>query len=158
MTDVVEVLVNGGAANPGPPLGPVLGPLGVNVKAVVDEINKATAEYEGIQVPVRIAVESDKSFTISVGTPPTTALLKQEAGIEKGSSDPSTHTVADLRMEQVVKVARMKRNDLLSYEFRDAVKEVLGTCLSLGITVDGKSPKQVQQAVASGEYDQILSE
>jgi len=158
MTGVVEVLVSGGAANPGPPLGPVLGPLGVNVKAVVDEINKATAEYKGIQVPVKIMVESDKSFTVAVGTPPTTALLKQEAGIEKGSGEPGKQTVADLKMEQLVNVARMKRDNLLSYELKNAISEVLGTCLSLGITVDGKSPREVQQAVSSGEYDQLLSE
>ncbi|HIH69568.1 50S ribosomal protein L11 [Methermicoccus shengliensis] len=158
MAEVVEVLVSGGAANPGPPLGPALGPLGVNVKAVVDEINKVTAEYKGIQVPVRIEVEADKSFTIKVGTPPTTALLKQEMKIEKGSADPGVQKVADITMEQVVSVAKMKRGDLLSYDLRSAVKEVLGTCLSLGITVEGKDPREVQRAVSSGEYDQMLSE
>jgi len=135
-----------------------LGPLGVNVKAVVDEINKVTAEYKGIQVPVRIEVEADKSFTIKVGTPPTTALLKQEAKIEKGSSDPGMQKVGDITMEQVVSVAKMKKGDLLSYDLKGAVKEVLGTCLSLGITVEGKDPREVQRAVSSGEYDQILSE
>lgn len=158
MADIVEVLVSGGAANPGPPLGPALGPLGVNVKAVVDEINKATAEYKGIQVPVRIEVEADKSFTIKVGTPPTTALLKQEAKIEKGSADPGMQKVADITMEQVVSVAKMKRGSLLSYDLKNAVKEVLGTCLTLGITVEGKDPREVQRAVSSGEYDQILAE
>jgi len=158
MAEVVEVLVSGGAANPGPPLGPALGPLGVNVKAVVDEINKVTAEYKGIQVPVRIEVEADKSFTIKVGTPPTAALLKQEAKIEKGSADPRMQKVADITMEQVVSVAKMKRGDLLSYDLKSAVKEVLGTCLSLGITVEGKDPREVQRAVSSGEYDQMLSE
>jgi len=158
MAEVVEVLVSGGAANPGPPLGPALGPLGVNVKAVVDEINKVTAEYKGIQVPVRIEVEADKSFTIKVGTTPTTALLKKEMKIETGSADPGVQKVADITMEQVVSVAKMKRGDLLSYDLRSAVKEVLGTCLSLGITVEGKDPREVQRAVSSGEYDQMLSE
>ena len=79
MAEVVEVLVPGGKATAGPPLGPSLGPLGINVKAVVDEINKKTATFNGMQVPVRIEVDAKKAFTVTVGIPPTTALIKKEA-------------------------------------------------------------------------------
>jgi large subunit ribosomal protein L11 len=155
---VVEVLVSGGKATPGPPLGPALGPLGINVKEVVDKINELTADYDGMEVPVKIVVDEEKNFTITVGTPPTTALLKKEAGIEKGSGDAGASKIADLKFEQILKVARMKRTDMLSYDIKGAVKEVLGTCLSMGITVDGKSPKEVQKAIDAGEYDDVLKE
>lgn len=85
MAQVVEVLVEGGKASPGPPLGPAIGPLGLNVKQVVDEINKATKEFEGMQVPVKIIVEDPKkkTFRIEVGIPPTSQLIKKELGIPK---------------------------------------------------------------------------
>jgi len=69
----------------GPPLGPSLGPLGVNVKAVIDAINKETVAFKGMQVPVKITVDDKKQFTIKVGTPPTSALIKKELGVETGS-------------------------------------------------------------------------
>ena len=90
MADVVEVLVSGGKATAGPPIGPALGPLGINVKAVVDEINKKTSEFNGMQVPVTIEVDDKKGFTVTVGIPPTTALIKKEVHIEKGSPEPNT--------------------------------------------------------------------
>ena len=90
MAEVVEVLVPGGKASAGPPIGPALGPLGINVKAVVDEINKKTSEFNGMQVPVKIEVDEKKNFTVTVGIPPTTALIKKEANIEKGSAEPNT--------------------------------------------------------------------
>ena len=90
MAEVVEVLVPGGKATAGPPLGPSLGPLGINVKAVVDEINKKTATFNGMQVPVRIEVDAKKNFTVSVGVPPTTALIKKEANMRKVPQSPTS--------------------------------------------------------------------
>ena len=91
MAEVVEVLVAGGKATAGPPLGPALGPLGINVKAVVDEINKKTATFNGMQVPVKIVVDAKKNFTITVGIPPVTALIKKEAGIEEVPQSPTSN-------------------------------------------------------------------
>ncbi|MBQ4415273.1 MAG: 50S ribosomal protein L11, partial [Methanomicrobium sp.] len=96
MGEVVEVLVPGGKATAGPPLGPALGPLGINVKAVVDEINKKTAEFNGMQVPVKVEVDDKKQFTISVGVPPATSLIIKECGLEKGSGEPNTNKVGNL--------------------------------------------------------------
>ncbi len=158
MAEVVEVLVPGGKATAGPPLGPALGPLGINVKAVVDEINKKTSEFNGMQVPVKVEVDDKKNFTITVGIPPTTALIKKEAGVEKGSPEPNTNTVGNLPLEAAVRIARMKRDDMLSYDLRCAVKEVVGTCVSMGVTVDGKRPKDVLSAIDAGNYDKVLSE
>src|SRR3989344_9333381 len=105
-TQSIDSLVPGGKATAAPPLGPALGPLGVNIGLVVAEINKKTAEFKGMRVPVKITVEkTTKEFTISVGTPPTAELIKKEAHIEKGAGNPLTDKVADLKIEQVIKVA-----------------------------------------------------
>jgi large subunit ribosomal protein L11 len=157
MADVVEVLVSGGKATAGPPIGPALGPLGINVKAVVDEINKKTSEFNGMQVPVTIEVDDKKGFTVTVGIPPTTALIKKEVHIEKGSPEPNTTVVGDLPMQAAVRIARMKAGDMLSYDLKNAVKEVVGTCLSMGVNVDGKRPREVLAAIDAGTYDAVLA-
>lgn len=156
MADVVEVLVPGGKATAGPPIGPALGPLGINVKAVVDEINKQTGNFNGMQVPVRIEVDDKKNFTVTVGIPPTTALIKKEVNIEKGSPEPNIKIVGDLPMEAAVRIARMKANDMLSYDLKNAVKEVVGTCVSVGVNVDGKHAKEVLAAIDAGAYDSVF--
>jgi large subunit ribosomal protein L11 len=157
MGEVVEVLVAGGKATAGPPLGPALGPLGINVKAVVDEINAKTAGFNGMQVPVIVEVDDKKNFTISVGIPPTTALVMKECGITKGSSEPNVQVVGDLPLEAAVRIAHMKFDDMLSYDIRTAVKEVVGTCVSLGVTVNGIKPKELFPRIDSGEFDSILN-
>ncbi|MBO7388666.1 MAG: 50S ribosomal protein L11 [Methanomicrobium sp.] len=157
MGEVVEVLVPGGKATAGPPLGPALGPLGINVKAVVDEINKKTAEFNGMQVPVKVEVDDKKQFTISVGVPPATSLIIKECGLEKGSGEPNTNKVGNLPFEAAVRIARMKFDDMLSYELKTAVKEVIGSCVSVGVTVDGKNPKDIFALIDAGEYDSKLA-
>lgn len=158
MAEVVEVLVSGGKATAGPPLGPALGPLGINVKAVVDEINRKTAEFNGMQVPVKVVVDDKKAFTIDVGVPPTTALIMKEVGVEKGSGTPNTAVVGDLPLDAAVRIARMKMDSMLSYTLKTAVKEVVGTCVSLGVTVGGRTPKDMLKAIAAGEFDGMLVE
>lgn len=150
MVQVVEVLVVGGQASPGPPLGPTIGPLGLNVKEVVDRINRATKDYEGLSVPVKIIVKEDRSFEIEVGVPPVSALVKRELGIEKGSSNPGREFVSNLTMEQLLNIARIKRQQSLSYTLKEVVKEVLGTCNSMGITVEGKNPKEIIKEIEKG--------
>lgn len=154
---IVEALVSGGEATAGPPLGPVLGPLGLNVLAVVKEINEQTKAYSGMKVPVKVEVDTEtKAFTVSVGIPTTSALLVKELGITKGSGTPKTQKVGNLTFEQLIRVAKLKRNELISKEFKDAVKEVLGSCVSIGVTVDGKEPREIQKAVDEGLYDKFL--
>jgi len=151
---VIEVLVEGGKATPGPPLGPALGPLGVNVAQVVKAINEATKEFEGMKVPVKVIVDvSTRQFEIEVGLPPTSALILKELGIEKGSSDPKRDKVGDLSLEQVIKIAKIKKQSMLSYTLKNAVKEVLGTCVSMGVTVMGKDPREVQRMIDVGEIE-----
>lgn len=156
-SETVEILIDGGKATPGPPLGPALGPLGINMMQVVEQINQKTADFDGMKVPVKIIVDSStKEFEVEVGTPPTTALIKDELKIEKGSQDPGLEKVADLKMEQALKIARMKFDALLSPDYKNAAKEIIGTCVSMGITVEGKDPREVQKEVDEGVYDSVL--
>jgi large subunit ribosomal protein L11 len=157
MAETVEVLVDGGAATPGNPLGPALGPLGVNVVAIVTEINKQTAAMKGMKVPVKITIQADKSFTVTVGTPPTSALILAEAKLSKGSGQSRTTKVGDLTVEQVVRISQMKASDLLGRTTRDRVREVVGTCVSMGVTVDGHDAREVQKLIMEGKYDAALA-
>mgnify|MGYP000987933224 FL=1 len=155
--ETVEILIDGGKATPGPPLGPAIGPLGINMMKVVEEINNKTSDFSGMKVPVKVIVDvSTKEFEIKVGTPPTTALIIDELGIDKGSQDPGMDKVADLKMEQALKIARMKFDALLSNDYKNAAKEVIGTCVSMGITVEGKDPREVQEEIDQGAYDDTL--
>src|SRR3989339_1373774 len=153
-TEKVESLVEGGKASAAPPLGPALGPLGVNIGQVVAEINKKTASFNGMQVPVKVTVDSEtKSFTITVGTPPASALIKKEADLKKGSSNPLTDKVADFKIEQIIKIAKMKEDSLLGNNLKSKVKEIMGTCQSMGILVEGLPAHDAIEKVNEGAFD-----
>ncbi|MCW4010140.1 MAG: 50S ribosomal protein L11 [Candidatus Bathyarchaeota archaeon] len=154
----VELLVAGGQATAGPPLGPALGPLGINIMAVVTKINELTKDYAGMKVPVKISVNTeDKSFEVTVGTPTASALLVAELKVEKGSGTPNSVKIGDLTVEQIVRIAKIKRPELLASTLKGAAKEMMGTCVSLGVTVEGKDPRDVQKEVDDGTYDEIFS-
>jgi large subunit ribosomal protein L11 len=154
----VELLVSGGQANAGPPLGPALGPLGVNVMMIVNKINELTKDYSGMKVPVKVIVDPDtKAFEVNIGTPTTSALIVNELKIEKGSGTPSTQKVGNLTMDQIVRIAKMKRPELLARNLKNAAKEVLGACVSMGVTADGKDPREMQKEIDQGKHDEIFS-
>lgn len=150
---VVEVLVPGGKATPGPPLGPTLGPLGINIKAVIDKINEETKAFNGMQVPVKVIIDDKKQFTIQVGTPPTSSLIKKEIRIELGSGTPSEKFVGNLTIKQAIAVANMKRSNSLSKTLKNGVKEVVGTCSTMGVTIEGMKAKEAIVAINSGKFD-----
>ncbi len=155
----VEILVPGGKATPGPPLGPALGPLGLNLMQVVGQINEKTASFEGIDVPVKVIVDPQtKEFEIEVGTPPVSALVKRTLSINKGASNPGTEVVGNTPLSEVVRIAGMKADAMLSYDLKGRVKEVLGTCASMGVQVEGMHPREVQKAVDEGRFDELLKE
>ncbi len=155
---IVELLVSGGQATAGPPLGPALGPLGVNVMMIVNKINELTKDYAGMKVPVKVAVDPEtKEFEVSVGTPTTSALIVSELKIEKGSGTPSTTKVGNLNMEQVLRITKIKHHELLAKNLKLAAKEVLGSCISMGVTIEGKDPREVQKEIDEGKYDGIFS-
>jgi large subunit ribosomal protein L11 len=154
---VVELLVSGGQANAGPPLGPALGPLGVNIVAIVTKINELTKDYAGMRVPVKITVNTeDKTFDVTVGTPTASALIIAELKVEKGSGTPNTVKIGNLSMEQMVRIAKIKAPQLLAANIKDATKELLGTCVSLGVTAEGKDPREVQKEIDAGDYDSLF--
>lgn len=158
MAGTIELLVPGGQANPGPPLGPELGPTPVDVQAVVSEINDQTAAFDGTEVPVTIEYEDDGSFSIEVGVPPTAALIKDELDFETGSGEPQENFIADISADQLRKIAEQKLPDLLSYDVRNASKEVAGTCASLGVTVEGEDARTYKERLEAGEFDDVFGQ
>ena len=154
MAEKVEALVEGGKASAGPPLGPALGPMGVNIMQVINTINDKTKQFNGMKVPVKVIIDpKTKKFEIEVGTPPAASLILNELGIEKGSGSAGTHKIGDLTVDQAIKVAKMKEGNLLGKDLKHKTKEVIGTCVSLGVTVEGKKPQEIQKAIDEGKFD-----
>ncbi|MDO8553405.1 MAG: 50S ribosomal protein L11 [Candidatus Micrarchaeota archaeon] len=152
----IDVIVDGGKASPGPPLAPALAPLGVNIGQVVAKINEATKAFAGMKVPVKVKVNlATKEFTVEAGSPPTAELLKKEAGIDKGAGSKETRS-GNIKIEKIVAMAKIKSNSLGS-NLKSIVCEIIGTCVSMGINVDGKDPKAVIAAIKKGEYDSLIS-
>ena len=153
----ISTLVEGGSASAGPPLGPELGPLPTDVGEVVKSINEETADFQGMEVPVDVIVDEETGdFEIEVGKPPAAVLIKDELGIGSGSGEPNMNKVADMDFALACKVARMKASDLLAMDLRGAVKEIIGTAQSMGVTIDGKDAYDVAQEIDKGKYDDKL--
>ena len=154
MAETIEALIDGGKASAGPPLGPALGPLGVNIMQIINTINEKTKQFDGMKVPVKVIVDpATKKFEIEVGTPPASSLILNELNLEKGSGSAGTHKIGNLTIDQAIKVAKMKYDNLLGRELKHKTKEVIGTCVSIGITVEGKKPQEIQKAIDNGDYD-----
>lgn len=220
--DVIELLVEGGKAGPDASSAPKISAYKLNIGEVFKKINEKTADYKGMQVPVKIIIDKDaKSFEIKIGTPPVSSLIKKELGIEKAKTSAAEkaeqearvvvgegeapveeetkeekkaeveekeeeeeverpedeeekegekekpeveateeeEVIGNLTMKQVVKIARMKRDDLLSKDLKSAAKQVVGTAVSMmGIHVEGKKPKDVIKDIDEGKYDHLLKE
>ncbi|MEB3859798.1 MAG: 50S ribosomal protein L11 [Desulfurococcales archaeon] len=154
---VVTVQVEGGKARPGPPLGPMLSSLGLDVRKVVDDINRETSKFEGMTIPVKVIVDvKTKKYRIEVGIPTTTALLLRAVGAERPSGDPMHQKIGDLPLEKIIEIALQKKPQLLAKTLKAAVKTILGSARSIGITVNGKDPKQVTREIDEGLYDDLL--
>ena len=157
--ETVEALIAGGKATAAPPLGPALGPKGVNIGQVIAEINKKTDVFKGMQVPVKVIIDSDtKEFSIEIGTPPAASLIKKEAKLDKASGKPNSEHVADLVIEQIIKIAKMKEDALLGKTLKERVKEIIGTCNSMGVKVEGKHASEAIQLVNQGKFDKEIKE
>ncbi|HYY48531.1 MAG TPA: 50S ribosomal protein L11 [Thermoplasmata archaeon] len=158
MPEKLEVLVDGGKATPGPPLGPALGPLGVNIVEILKAINEKTKSFEGMKVPVTLIVDpKSKAFTIEVGTPPTSALIAKELRVEKGSGDAGKTRVGNLTLPQAIRIAKMKADAMLAKSLKARVLEVVGTCVSMGVTVEGKPAKEFSKEIQAGKFDKQLA-
>jgi len=154
MEKTISALIEGGKATAGPPIGPALGPMGINTGKVVAEINEKTKDFAGTTVPVKIIVNpATKDYRIEIGTPSVAALIKKEMAIEKGSGKAKEEKVGDIAIDQLIKVSRSKKDALLSRTPKAALKEVVGTCVTLGVTIDGKEPKDVIREIDQGMFD-----
>jgi len=156
----VDVMVRGGEATPAPPIGPALSPLKVNVGEIVASINEKTKTFKGMEVPVKIIVDTEtKKFEIAVGTPPVTSLLKKELGVQKLATvgeDKTRKLAGNITFDKIIAITKGKEDALFGKTFKQKVKQVVGTCVSTGVTVDGKSPKDVIKEIDSGKYDNLL--
>lgn len=150
----IKLLVEGGKANPAA-LGQSLGAAGLNIGKVVAEVNAKTKEYVNMKVPVEIIYDDKKNFKLAIGVPPVSQLLKKEAKIESGAGDRKA-PAGNITMDQVIKVTKQKNDQMMSTTLKDNVKEVLGIALSMGLNVEGKSPKEVTKEVNEGKYDAKL--
>ncbi|MFH0970374.1 MAG: 50S ribosomal protein L11 [Candidatus Diapherotrites archaeon] len=149
----IKLMIDGGKATAAPPIGPALAPLGLNVGKIVQEINDKTKSFAGMKVPVVLDIDKNKNYTITVGSPPTSALIRKEAGADKGAGNPKTEVKGNLTFDQVKKIAEMKMGKLNSYKLRSACREIIGTCNTMGITIDGKHAKAVQLEFTDGKFD-----
>ncbi len=154
---IVNALVSGGEASAGPPLGPALGPLGINILQVVNTINEKTKDFPGMKVPVKVEVDTEtKKFTVEVGIPPTAALIFKESGINKGSGTAGTDFVGNISMEGIVKISKMKSDISYAQDLKSTAKEIIGSCLSLGVKVEDKVAKDVYMDLSEGKYDSLF--
>jgi len=153
----IDSLIEGGKASAAPPLGPALGPLKINIGEVVAAINKKTEMFKGMKVPVKVIVDTEtKEFEIEVGTPPVSQLIKKELGLQKGSGIPNIDKVANMAMEDVIKIAKMKEDSLFTRELRSAVKTVVGSANAMGVLVEGMIAVKINPKIDAGEFDEVI--
>jgi len=155
MEQTVAVVVEGGKATAAPPLGSALGPLGVNIQAVVDNINEKTGEMAGMKVPVKVIVDTGtKEFRIEVGKPPASALILKELNTEKGSALPGKDRVGNLTPEQVKKIAKAK----FGSDEEQNVNQIKGTCRSMGVTIGEGAVTQEELRKAEEDKVHVMEE
>jgi len=154
----ISSLVTGGEASAGPPLGPALGPMGVNILQIITAINEQTKEFKGMKIPVTVSVDTDtKKWEIEVGIPSASALLLKEAGIQKGSGTSGTEWVGEVSADMIAKIAKVKLETSYANSLKSVAKQIVGTCVSLGIKVEGKTPKEFTAEINEGKWDSKLN-
>ncbi len=137
VTHVVKLQIQAGKANPAPPVGPALGPTGINIMQFCKAFNEQTAKDAGMVFPVVLTVYADKTFDFVLKTPPAAVLLKQAAKIDKASGKPHKEKVGKVTLAQVEEIAKIKMKDLNASSLETAVSIIKGTARSMGIEVIG---------------------
>jgi large subunit ribosomal protein L11 len=132
---IIKLQIPGGQANPAPPVGPALGQHGVNIMEFCKAFNAQTQDQNGRIIPVEITVFEDRSFTFITKTPPAAVLIKEAAGIAKGSAEPNREKVAKISRDQVRQIAETKLQDLNARDIDQAAKIIEGTARSMGVEV-----------------------
>lgn len=135
VTGVVKLQLPAGKATPAPPVGPALGGYGINIMGFVKEYNEKTSSQAGSIIPVEITVYSDRSFTITLKTPPAADLLRKAAGVDKGSGTPNRTTAGTITRAKLRDLANQKMSDLNAIDVEGAEKILAGTARSMGIKI-----------------------
>jgi len=155
----IKLIVDGGAMKPGPAVAQQLGPAGINIGKVIADVNTATEGFKGTKVPVEIDVDTKtKTYAIAVFSPPVAELLKKELALEKSSGIPNKTKVGNIAIERIIHIAKTKMPNLLAKDLKSAVKLVVGSCVSLGILVDNKNPKEIEKEIDNGKYDREIKQ
>ena len=153
----IKLIVEGGKMAPGPAVAQQIGPTGINLGKVISDVNEATKGFAGMKVPVELDVDpKTKSYQIKVLSPPVAELIKKEIGAEKGSGESGKFKVGNIAFERVVNVAKTKMPGLLAKDLKSAIKLVVGTCVSLGVLIDNKEAKDIENDIESGVYDKEI--
>ena len=132
---VVKLQISAGAATPTPPVGTALGPHGINIMEFCKQYNAATESQRGTIIPAEITIYEDRSFTFITKTPPAAVLIKQKAGLDKGSGEPNRNKVGTISRAKVREIAELKMPDLNANDVDAAMKIIEGTARSMGVTV-----------------------
>jgi large subunit ribosomal protein L11 len=154
---VIKLIVEGGEMKPGPAVAQQLGPMGINLGKVIQEVNAATSGFKGMKVPVQVDVNpKTKQYSITVSSPPVSELIKKEVSADKGSGMPHETKIGNLAIEQVISIAKTKLPGMLAKDLKAAVKLVTGSCVSLGVLIESKPAKEVEQELKAGVYDREI--
>jgi len=132
----VKLQLPGGQATPAPPVGPALGQHGVNIGEFVQKFNAATAQHQGTTIPVEISIYGDRKFDFILKSPPAAVLVKKAVGLAKGAATPSRETVGTINREKLEAIAKEKMRDLNAKDLEGAVRQIMGTCRSMGVKVE----------------------
>jgi large subunit ribosomal protein L11 len=155
----IKLLAEGGSMKPGPALSQKLGPAGIPINQVIQKINEATSDFNGLKVPVELDIDvKTKKFEVKIFSPPVSELLKRELGVAKGSGMQLKTIIANASIEQIISVAKTKMQNLLCKDLKSAVKVVVGTCVSLGVLVENKPAKEVEKDIEAGKYDKEIAQ
>ena len=155
----LDMMVEGGKATAGPAVAQKLGPLKINMGEVLNQVNEKTKDFKGMQVPVKLTVDTEtKNVDIEVGTPPTCELIKKELKIEKGSSEPNKNKIANMAIEQIIKVAKMKQDSFFTKDLKSAVKCVIGSANSMGILIEGKLGEELVPKINGGKLKEEIEQ
>ncbi len=155
---IIKLIVEGGEMKPGPAIAQKIGPLGMNMGKIIQDVNKATEGFKGIKVPVEIDVNpKTKTFKVEVFSPPTSELLKKELGLDKGTGEHKKKKVANASIEQIISVAKTKSPNMLEKNLKAAVKSIIGSCGTLGILIESKEYKEIEQDIDEGKFDKEIN-
>jgi large subunit ribosomal protein L11 len=154
----IELIIEGGKASPNAQIAQKAGPLGININNIINSINDKTTHFKGMKIPVKIILDTtSKNYDVEIGSPSVSELIKKEINIEKGSGMPDKEKIGNLSIEQVIKIALMKKDSMLVKTLKAAVKNVIGSCNSLGVLVEGKKSVEINKDINSGIYDKEIN-